>query len=118
MLVEDDALLSNFMVEVILLLNCKVLGPFSRIEEGMIYAAESQMDMAILDVNIPGGSSKPIALILQLRNIPFFFTSGDMEANIEGFEDVFVLPKPSNLETIENTIKQTLYSSKKRLCSA
>jgi DNA-binding response OmpR family regulator len=108
MLIEDDKQLSEFMIDVVHLLNCTVLGPFATMIEGLKHANESMMDMAILDISLPGGNSIPIAEMLRTRNIPFFFTSGDSEATIPGFDDVLRLPKPSNLEIIEDAIKQTL----------
>jgi DNA-binding response OmpR family regulator len=111
MLVEDEPLLASFMIEAICYMNYKVLGPFATLEEGLKHATNSAMDLAILDLNLRGGRSFPIAKILQSRNIPFLFTSGELYIDMKEFEDVTILPKPFSLDRMETIIKQTLHVS-------
>lgn len=57
---------------------------------------ESQaVDAAVLNINLGGANSFPVAEELQLRRIPFLFTSGHSAAVIPArFKAVPLLPKP------------------------
>ena len=46
------------------------------LEDALVAANCMPLDMAILDINVQGAVSYPIAEILQTRGIPFIFTSG------------------------------------------
>lgn len=48
----------------------------STLEDGVEYARTGSFDVAILDINIIGGNSSPIAEALAQRGIPFTFCSG------------------------------------------
>ena len=47
-----------------------------RLDDGVAYARTGDFDVAILDINIIGGTSFPIAAALAQRGIPFTFCSG------------------------------------------
>ena len=53
-----------------------VVGPAYRLSDGLRLAEREQIDMAILDVNLNGARSFPIAAVLVDRGIPFVFATG------------------------------------------
>lgn len=60
------------------------------------------IDVAILDVNIAGKSSLPVARTLSERGIPFLFATGCGAAlsTMEAFSDVPVLAKPYTMSSV------------------
>lgn len=55
---------------------CEVVGPFSRLAEAVAAAHGDKLDGALLDVNVGGENSFPVALHLEARGIPFLFLTG------------------------------------------
>jgi DNA-binding NarL/FixJ family response regulator len=55
---------------------CIVVGPYSRVSEALLGAQTETIDIAILDMNVAGMKSRPVADVLHARGIPFFFLSG------------------------------------------
>lgn len=60
------------------------------------------VDVAILDVNIAGESSFPVARVLSERGIPFLFATGYEAASsaMEAFSAVPVLAKPYTMSSV------------------
>jgi CheY-like chemotaxis protein len=75
-LVEDEALVAMMLEDMLLDLGCEIAATASSVTEAVSSAAEVQVDLAILDLNLNGRSSLPAADILDRRNIPVIFSSG------------------------------------------
>ena len=100
-LVEEDEPLVAMMVEDMLAdLGCIVVGPAMQLAEGLRLAETAEFDAAVLDVNLNGGRSFPIADMLKDRGIPFLFATGygGGEA-LEGRQDP-VIQKPYQMERL------------------
>lgn len=54
----------------------QVVGPASHITDAIELAREGEIDFAVLDINLAGAQSFPVADILRQRNIPFVFSTG------------------------------------------
>jgi len=77
LIVEDEYLIAMSLQENLELAGCVVVGPVPSIEKAVkLIESESQLDAAVVDVNLGGKLAYPVADILQARNIPFVFTSG------------------------------------------
>ena len=70
LLVEDEMLVAMNIEDMLLALGHEVAGIAGRL------AQEGQFDVAMLDVNLAGESSFPIADVLRDRGIPFVFATG------------------------------------------
>ena len=55
---------------------CAVIGPVCSVNKGRTAIANEQIDMALLDVNIIGGSVTPLAELLCANNCPVIFITG------------------------------------------
>src|SRR6185312_10681802 len=55
---------------------CIIVGPFSRVPQALFAATNESVDIAILDINVAGIKSFPVADALSRRDIPFIFLSG------------------------------------------
>ncbi|MEX2673498.1 MAG: response regulator [Phycisphaeraceae bacterium] len=76
LLVEDNFLVAHMLKSVLSEMGCEVIGPAPTLEQGLRLAHDEELAGAILDINIIGGTSVPIAETLQRRRTPFFFISG------------------------------------------
>jgi CheY-like chemotaxis protein len=74
---EDEALLSMMMEDVLVDLGCIAVGPAARVEDALSLVAQAgRIDIGLLDLNLGGESSLPVADRLAARGVPFAFASG------------------------------------------
>ena len=77
----------------------------TRVATGMAFARHGDLDMAILDINVDGVTSFPLAAVFLGRGIPFIFASGYGECGlIDGFRDALVLTKPYGMADLTRVI--------------
>lgn len=76
LLVEDDFMIAVRLQRMLAELGCIVVGPTSSVDEGVRLASNNEVDAAVLDINIRGGNSGPIAERLSELGRPFFFVTG------------------------------------------
>lgn len=73
----------------------------------MTEAKAGQFDMAILDVNLAGERSFPVARRLAERGVPFMFATGYGVLGLEApFQDTFTLKKPFQQEDLARAIER------------
>lgn len=95
MLVEDETVVALAVNDSLIDLGFSVVGPFGRVSDACRALQVSQVDAAILDVNLDGEMVYALAKMLHDRKIPFVFATGYGAESIEaGFEHVPVLQKP------------------------
>jgi DNA-binding response OmpR family regulator len=87
----------------------KVARLVTRLEPAMKFARTEAIDFAVLDVNIAGEKSFPVADILRERGIPFIFASG---YGSQGLKDSYatdlVAQKPYEPKELERLIALAL----------
>ena len=110
LLVEDDFLIATLAKSMLEMIGCTVIGPVPSVEKGLKLAAESELDAAVLDIQILGGNSLPIAELLTKRGIPLVFVSGfadvpEMPAHLRA---CLRLEKPVNDEQLTNAVYRLL----------
>jgi DNA-binding response OmpR family regulator len=76
LVVEDLLLLAELIRDQLEECGCAVVGPVARLSEAMTLAREEALDGAILDVNLGGRLSFPVAGILRERDVPYVFLTG------------------------------------------
>lgn len=95
LIVEDEVLVAMHLEDLLAEMGHQVVGPATRIKQAMELARKSEIDMAVLDVNVAGRTSFPVADILRQRGIPFVFATGyGAEGFVEGYRDEPTLRKP------------------------
>jgi len=95
LIVEDEALVAMFIEDVLTDLGHEVVAVASRLEDGLKMASAAAIDFAILDVNLNGERSFPIAEALARRAVPFLFATGYGSAGvIDEWSHIPVLQKP------------------------
>ena len=76
LLVEDEALVSLLLQDSLQEFGCQLVGEASRFEDALEKACSMAFDVAILDVNLDGRQTIPIAETLAARGSPFVFATG------------------------------------------
>lgn len=78
LVVEDDYLVAMVLVDVLEDAGAKVLGPIGSVEEAIAFLEDGSQpfDLAILDINLRGQTSYPIADALTARSVRFLFATG------------------------------------------
>ena len=95
LLVEDEPLVASLTKDLLIENGCEVIGPFGNEEVALRATSEMEFDAALLDLNINGRLSYPVATVLLSRNIPFAFLTGyNVESIDAAFSQVPVLAKP------------------------
>lgn len=108
LVVEDEPVVAMCLEDILDALGCVPVGPASRLSEGLALAENETLDAAILDINLAGERSVPIAEALRLRGIPFAFASG-YGAAPEGFaSQAPLIEKPYGERDIEAALRKLL----------
>lgn len=77
LLVEDNFLVGLGLRRQLERLGCDVVGPLASVDETLSrLATEQPIDCAVLDVNLRGGTSVPLAERFHGAGTPFFFITG------------------------------------------
>ncbi len=82
LVVEDNLLLAEVTRLLLEDSGCVIVGPAGRLHRGLKLARDEVIDGAILDINLHGEMSFPIAEVLSARGVPFVFVTGYDDRNI------------------------------------
>jgi CheY-like chemotaxis protein len=95
LVVEDEMMVSMLIEDMLTDLGCSVIGPASRLDEAFELAKTSDLDCAVLDVNLGGQAIFPLADLLRERGRPFAFATGYGDAGLRDVDKgTPVLQKP------------------------
>jgi DNA-binding response OmpR family regulator len=76
LVVEDNTLVAETLAEALIDSGYEVVGPAPSLSEGLELAHDSDLDGALLDIDLAGRWCFPIATLLAERNVPFLFLTG------------------------------------------
>ena len=82
LVVEDEMMVSMLIEDMLTDLGCAIVGPASRLDEAMELARATELDCAVLDVNLGGQPIFPVADLLRERGRPFAFATGYGDAGL------------------------------------
>ncbi len=106
LVVEDEALIAMMIEDYLLDMGHEVVGPVSRLEPAVGMAATERFDCALLDVNLSGRRSFPVAEALEARRIPFLFaTAYGEEALSPEFAARPLLRKPFSAAALQEALE-------------
>jgi two-component sensor histidine kinase/DNA-binding response OmpR family regulator len=110
LLVEDEALVAIMMRDMLTELGFHVVGPMSNTTLALAAARQADFDCAILDLNLGGEISYPVADELSARGVPYIFVTGyDKEGLDKRYEAVPLLQKPVD-EASLRAVMQAFFS--------
>ena len=106
LVVEDEAMVSMWIEDTLALMGCEVVATASRLDAAMDKARTTTPDVALLDVNLAGQVSYPVAELLRARGIPFVFATGyGTSGRPAGLENALVLTKPFQMEQLAEALR-------------
>jgi CheY-like chemotaxis protein len=76
LIVEDEAMVAMLLEELLLELGCHAVDVAARVDTALALIAAKVFDVVVLDVNLEGEVSYPIADELERRKVPFLFATG------------------------------------------
>jgi two-component sensor histidine kinase len=107
LVVEDEPLVAMNLSTSLAELGFHVVGPYSTLAKAAAAAAETEVDAALLDVNLSGKVVYPVAEILASKNVPFAFITGYGTAALpDKYANAPVLQKPIDNETLQLLLAQ------------
>lgn len=108
LIVEDEALIAMIVEEMITDIGCSAIGPAATLDEALaLVASTAHIDCALLDINLRGAPSWPIADALKAKGVPFAFVSGYGQSGIDPrFKDATVLSKPIDTTHLESWLEK------------
>jgi CheY-like chemotaxis protein len=76
LIVEDEAVVSLMIADLLSDAGCIVVGPAATTKAAFAFIEEESIDCAVLDVKLTDGLAFPVADALMARGVPFVFATG------------------------------------------
>ena len=112
-MVEDEIIVAWLLEDMLADLGCAVVGPAASINQALAMIDTEAIDAAVLDVNLNGQMSYPIADALAARGVPFAFSSGyHKDRLLERYRTVPSLQKPFHLSELTDMLAMLLTPKK------
>lgn len=105
LIIEDESIVAMMIEDLIVDMGHEVVGTAGRLEQAQKLADELAIDFAIVDVNLNGQHTYPVAETLKQRGVPFVFATG---YGAQGLKDEWkqssVLQKPFQPEDLARAL--------------
>jgi CheY-like chemotaxis protein len=113
LIVEDDVMIRMLIEDMLGDLGFAVAAEASKVHEALAAVNSTAFDVAILDVNLSGETTGPVAEALAARGTPFVFATGYGEHGLpDQFRDRPLLKKPFQIESLKRMLETALASAK------
>ena len=109
LVVEDEALVAMLVEDALLDAGAAVLGPAATVAEALalLDREPTPPDAAVLDLNLAGETSTPVADVLAARGIPFVVATGYGASGLpSGHAHVPVLAKPYDPDELTAALRR------------
>lgn len=108
LIVEDEMTIALLLEDMVTDLGHQPAGLAMRLPQALQLAESEDLDLAILDVNLDGRLSFPVAEVLERRGVPFLFSTGYGSGGIEEpYRDKVVIQKPFSMADLGRAIERT-----------
>jgi CheY-like chemotaxis protein len=115
LLVEDEPIVAWLLKDMLVDLGCSVVGPAADVNQALTMIDAESIDVAVLDVNLRGQMSYPIADVLVARGVPFVFSTGyDKDRLLDGYRTFPALQKPFHRSDLGDTLAKLLASKERK----
>lgn len=112
LVVEDETIVSFLLEDMLEQLGCAEVWQAGRIEEALAMLDQRRPDAVVLDVNLGGQRSYPVATRLDVMGVPFVFATGYGRPGIpDQWAGQPVLQKPFRLEGLAAALGAVLGKS-------
>ena len=113
LVVEDEYMVADHIGMMLDDLGCEVAGFASTVAEALDLVRSERLDGVLLDGNLNGESSGPVAIELRSRSIPFVVATGygKLELDAEALNGAPRLAKPFSTREFERVLGATFLSN-------
>jgi DNA-binding response OmpR family regulator len=112
LVVEDEYFIADDLSRGLRREGARVVGPAADLAGALKLGRGEQLDGAVLDVNLGGEMSYPVADLLAHRGVPYLFTTGyDDRTLIGAYSDVARIEKPFDVEAVMTALAHLLRES-------
>jgi CheY-like chemotaxis protein len=109
LVVEDEAMIRMLLEDMLGELGCILAREAARMDEALEAARTAEFDVALLDLNLNGQNTGPVAEVLAARGVPFVFATGYGEQGLpEAFRDRPALKKPFQIDGLSRALHKAL----------
>ena len=107
LIVEDEFMIAMLLEDLLTELECVIAGVAARPADALAIIDTTELDAAVLDVNLDGGDSFGIAAALRKRDVPFIFATGYGDSRLTPeFAQCLVIEKPYRLDDLSGALRQ------------
>ena len=119
LVVEDEAMVSMLLEDMVLDCGGELVGPVARFDDALELAHKAEFGVAVLDLNLHGTLSYPIAEVIRERGIPVIFATGyGADGVLDRFSDCPTLQKPFSLEDFAEAVAATCREQAANRCGS
>src|ERR1700731_4201977 len=105
LVVEDEMLVLIMIEDMLADLGCKSVTSAATVDKALALIDAQAFDFAILDINLNGRDSHPVAEGLSARGVPLVYSTGNTDrGSRDGYSDRPVLRKPFKYEELVATL--------------
>jgi len=109
LVVEDEIMVSWLLEDMLANLGCVVIGPAVRVDQALAIIESEPLDAAVVDLNLNGQISYPVADALAARGVPFVFSSGySQDRLLEKYRTFPALQKPFHRSELAEVLAKLL----------
>ena len=107
LIVEDEMLLMMMIEEMLVELGCDFFIAASNIQQAIECIEREPFDLCLLDINLNGERSDPVAVTLNAHKIPFIFCTGNSLIDVPPlFSGHPILSKPFSIKDLKFAIRE------------
>jgi DNA-binding response OmpR family regulator len=109
LVVEDEMLVAMLIEEMLEGLGCEVVGPAATLDEAVAAVHANRLDGALLDANLHGADSSPVAEALRAGKVPFLVVTGYGRGKLAGdaLDAAPRVKKPFGLQELARRMTET-----------
>lgn len=112
LIVEDEAMVAMLIEDMLAELGCEVVAVAGKLAPAIEKAGGLQIDFAVLDINLAGQMTYPVADILLARGVPFLFATGYGGTGLaEGYGQAPTVQKPFATHVLRAALEKLLASA-------
>ena len=109
LVVEDDVMIRMLIEDMLVDLGFAVAAQAAKVHEALAAVNSTDIDVAILDVNLSGETTGPVAEALAARGTPFVFATGYGEHGLPAqFRNRPLLKKPFQIDGLKRMLDAAL----------
>lgn len=115
LVVEDEYMIADHLAALLEDMGYEVVGPVPTTEEAIMAISNERLDAVLLDANLGGTSSAPVAVELAARRVPFVVVTGygNIELAAPALDNAPRVRKPFTSADLATVLATTLLPTKR-----